>query len=164
MKGGITANSGSLVTAALLLIAVLCTAAAAATVAEVTQALTCPCGCNMVVSACEGSMECTAAARITDQVTRMVHQGRSKEEIVSEFVRTHGERILAAPTKEGFNLTAWILPFGAILIAGVLVYVFLARCLAARAHTLQTRTVAPPGQGDSEYWIRMEKELRQREV
>ena len=42
-------------------------------------------------------------------------------DILQDFVSQYGEKVLAAPTKSGFNLTAWILPFAALLIAGILV-------------------------------------------
>ncbi len=163
MKARHAANLALSVCTALVLIAVLCSAAPAATVAEVTRALSCPCGCGMLVSACEGSMQCTAATGITAEVSRMVQDGWSKEKILADLVSTHGERILAAPTKEGFNLTAWILPFAVILIAGALVYLFLSRCLTARRRASESRT-APQSELDSEYWVRMEKELQQREL
>jgi hypothetical protein len=44
----------------------------ALTVAEITKDLTCDCGCNMVVSACEGTMECSPARQITDQVAQLI--------------------------------------------------------------------------------------------
>jgi len=36
----------------------------------------------MIVSACEGSMECAPAKEITDQVAQMIERGQSKEEII----------------------------------------------------------------------------------
>lgn len=96
--------------------------ALSATVDEITQELTCTCGCNMVVSACEGAMECSAANQIKAQVMEMLNQGKSKEEILRSFVSRHGEKILSAPTKKGFNLTAWVFPFFAILLGGVILF------------------------------------------
>ena len=40
---------------------------------------------------------------------------------------TYGETLLAAPTKKGFNLTAWVTPFLAILVGGCLVVLTLIR-------------------------------------
>ena len=95
------------------------------TASEITQALTCTCGCNMLVSACEGSMECTAAKQITDEVANMIAKGYSKDQIIRNFQDKHGEKILAAPTKKGFNLTAWIIPFLALILGGGGIYLFL---------------------------------------
>ncbi len=88
------------------------------TVGEIAQELTCTCGCNMVVSACEGTMDCSAAADIKNQILAKLSIGQSKEEIIAFFVSRHGEKILSAPTKRGFNLTAWVLPF-AVFIFGI---------------------------------------------
>jgi cytochrome c-type biogenesis protein CcmH len=118
------------------------TPALALTAGEITQGLTCICGCNMVVSACEGSMECGPAKEITDQIIQMIEKGRSKENIIQYFVGTHGEKILAAPTKKGFNLTAWILPFIAIILGAGVIYIFIDKSLISRKD-------AADGLGDS---------------
>jgi cytochrome c-type biogenesis protein CcmH len=89
----------------------------------------------MLVSACEGSMECAPAKKITEQVVQMIEKGQSKEEIIQYFVRTNGERILAAPTKKGFNLIAWVLPFLAIILGAGAIYVFIDKCLTYKKDT-----------------------------
>ena len=96
-----------------------------ATVGEIAQELTCTCGCNMVVSACEGTMECGAAADIKNQIVAKLDNEQSKEEILSFFVSRDGEKILSSPTKRGFNLTAWVLPFAAIIFGIWVVYALL---------------------------------------
>jgi cytochrome c-type biogenesis protein CcmH len=106
--------------------------AMALTVSEITKDLTCTCGCNMVVNACGGTMDCEPARKISAEVVKMIDNGETKAEIINYFVQTEGEKILAAPTKKGFNLTAWILPFVAILFGGAGIYVFLNRCLSSR--------------------------------
>ncbi len=129
------------------------------TVGEITQALTCTCGCNMLVGACEGSMECTAAKNITAQVNQLIDEGRSKDEIITSLVKIYGERILAAPTKKGFNLIAWIIPFFAILLAGGGIYFFLNRCLDSGRDSSQV--MDSPGQKqnpDQKYLDQFENE------
>lgn len=95
------------------------------TVGEIAQALTCTCGCNMLVSACEGTMECGAAEDIKNQIMEKLNSGMSKDEVLSFFVNRYGERILSSPTPRGFNLTAWILPFAAVIFGIGTVYVLL---------------------------------------
>lgn len=133
-----------------------------ATVGEITQALTCTCGCNMVVGACEGAMECSAAKSITEEVTRLVSEGKSKDEIIRYFVEKNGERILAAPTKKGFNLTAWILPFFLIILGGGLLYLFLTRCLTHKGAKTDPKK-APDDMApiDKKYLDRIETELKE---
>jgi cytochrome c-type biogenesis protein CcmH len=41
------------------------------------------------------------------------------EQIIQQQVEKHGETVLSAPTKKGFNLTAWVVPFGALLVGGL---------------------------------------------
>ena len=102
------------------------------TASEITRGLTCTCGCNMVVAACEGSMECGAAAQITREVEQMVEEGRTKQEILQYFVNKYGETILAAPTKEGFNFLAWVLPFMVLALGVGGIYLFIDRALGSR--------------------------------
>jgi cytochrome c-type biogenesis protein CcmH len=127
-----------------------------ATVNDIAQALTCTCGCNMLVSACEGTMECTAAANIKDQILAKLNAGLPKEEIIASFVSRHGEKILSAPTKRGFNLTAWVLPFVAILLGVALLYVLL-KSWASHEKPLQKEVSFK--EEDKAYLDRIEKEL-----
>jgi cytochrome c-type biogenesis protein CcmH len=135
--------------------------ALALTVGEITKDLTCTCGCNMVVSACEGTMECDPAKQITDEAARLINEGRSKDEIIRYFVQTKGERILAAPTKKGFNLTAWILPFLAIVIGGLGLIAFLNKCLSTRKDTADgAEYLDKAPTTDKKYLDQFEKELK----
>ncbi len=101
------------------------------TASEITRGLTCTCGCNMVVAACEGSMECGPAAEITKEVEQMVEEGRTKQEILQYYVNKYGETILAAPTKEGFNFLAWVLPFMVLALGVGGIYLFIDRALGS---------------------------------
>lgn len=129
-------------------------------VGEITQELTCTCGCNMLVSACEGAMECSAADRIRAQVMEKLNQGQSKAEIIGYFVNRYGEKILSVPTKKGFNLTAWILPFFVLASAGGMLYFTLKRWYSMGGKLEEGRT--SPGRGDLEekYLERFEQELK----
>lgn len=139
--------------------------ATATTVGEITQALTCTCGCNMVVGACEGAMECSAAKSITEEVTRLVSEGKSKDEIIGYFVQKNGERILAAPTKKGFNLTAWILPFFLIVLGGGLLYMFLTRCVIHRRPGTPQKSAADRKESiDRQYLDKLEAELKEYDI
>lgn len=133
----------------------------ALTSGEITKGFTCTCGCNMLVSACEGSMQCTPAKEITDQVAQMIETGQSKEEIIQYFVNTKGEKILAAPTKKGFNLTAWILPFLAIILGAAGIYGFIDKCLACRQDTDdESKNSVKKQVYEGKYLARFEKELK----
>ena len=55
------------------------------------------------------------AEQIRKEVRSMVAAGKSRDEILDYYVAEYGERILAAPRAKGFNLTAYILPWVALL-------------------------------------------------
>jgi len=130
------------------------------TVGEITQELTCTCGCNMVVSACEGAMECGAADRIKAQVMEKLKLGQSKEEIIGYFVNLYGEKILSAPTKKGFNLAAWILPFFAIVSGGGFLYLTLKRWYSMGGERGEGRNSVDRGKVEEKYLERFEEELK----
>lgn len=85
---------------------------------EIKKSLACQCDCNMTVDVCEGAMACDSAEKLTQQVKELIGDGKSKNQVLASFVSRYGETILSAPTKRGFNLTAWVLPFVALFIAG----------------------------------------------
>lgn len=130
------------------------------TVGEITQELACTCGCNMVVSACEGAMECSAAGGIKAQVMEKLNQGQSKEEIIGYFVNLYGEKILSAPTKRGFNLTAWILPFFALVSGGGILYLTLKRWRSVGGEPEEGRKTVGQGKVEEKYLERFEGELK----
>ena len=93
--------------------------AAAVTTKEIEEALTCQCGCGLTVHSCN-HLQCGSGIPLKQEVQSLVSQGLSRDEILLRFRDKYGEKILSAPTAEGFNLTAWILPF-VVLAGGVAV-------------------------------------------
>lgn len=90
------------------------------------------------------------------QIREALAQGQSEQEILQAYVATYGERILAKPTKEGFNLLAWVLPFFALLAGGYLLWRFLHR------HVEPARApVATAMNANDPYMQRLEKELQE---
>ena len=100
---------------ALLTLALACGPAAAASKADVDVVgaqLVCYCGCSgLTVKACT----CGTADAIRDKINGQLDSGLSTDEVVSVWVEERGEQILAVPTREGFNLVGWFLPFVATL-------------------------------------------------
>ena len=86
---------------------------------DIKNSLVCNCECGMTVSACEGAMSCGTAKKLTDEARIYLNYGLSKDAILGAFVERYGEEILAAPTKKGFNLVAWILPFAVLGTVGL---------------------------------------------
>jgi cytochrome c-type biogenesis protein CcmH len=88
---------------------------------EIQNALACYCGCGMTIQGCLGGMICSESKTVSKEVAALLQNGKAKPEVIQAMVAQYGERILAAPTKEGFNLAAWILPFVALLAGGLIV-------------------------------------------
>lgn len=83
------------------------------TVEDVAGQLICLCGCNKMLNVCDMQ----TAQEMKDIIATKLDEGLDKSEIVDYMTNTYGEQVLAAPTKRGFNLTAWLAPF-ALLGAG----------------------------------------------
>jgi cytochrome c-type biogenesis protein CcmH len=49
------------------------------------------------------------------QIRKQIAAGRTKDQIENYFVAELGPQVLAVPRSSGFDLLAWLLPFGAIL-------------------------------------------------
>src|SRR3989304_198516 len=89
--------------AAMLAIVALATPVYAAVASkDVEKQLMCQCGCTMVVDVCD----CETANQMRDKIAELIDQGQDKNQIVAYFVSQHGEKILSAPPKKGFNLVA----------------------------------------------------------
>lgn len=122
---------------------------------SITKELVCQCGCLSVLDSCAHA-ECSSRDEMTQTVAQKVAAGESREQIIQYFVNLYGEQVLSAPTKQGFNLTAWITPFAAIIFGGGIIYVALKAWLQ-RGQTSPVTTAAP--EADDEYRRRLEKEL-----
>jgi len=89
-------------------------ALAADDVEGITGELLCQCGCTMIVNVCD----CDTANQIRQVVRDKLAAGQTRQQIMDNFVGQYGEKVLGSPKKEGFNLTAYVLPFAAITAGG----------------------------------------------
>ncbi|MDZ7362663.1 MAG: cytochrome c-type biogenesis protein CcmH [candidate division KSB1 bacterium] len=131
---------------------------------EIQNGLACYCGCGMTIQGCLGGMTCSESRTVSKQVATLLQNGKGKAEVLQAMVAQYGEKILAAPTKEGFNLTAWILPFVALAVGGLIV----ARIISHwKQQTPQKMPAAAPVANPEEktaldpYQERLERELRE---
>jgi cytochrome c-type biogenesis protein CcmH len=53
-------------------------------------------------------------------IARLIDEGQSKEEIKDALVAEYGEEVLAQPRGEGFNLSAYVVPIVAFIVAVIL--------------------------------------------
>jgi cytochrome c-type biogenesis protein CcmH/NrfF len=99
---------------------------AKATVDDVSQGLTCQCGCGLTVANCNHP-ECSFSVPLRGEISRMLDQGMDRTAIIAIYRTKFGEKILSAPTTEGFNLLAWVMPFFALVVGGGFIVLMLGR-------------------------------------
>lgn len=105
-----------MILAVLLVCAAPVTVLAASQMANLENALMCKCDdkCGKVLINCT----CDTSKETRKTLMAKLESGLTVEQIVQQYVDKYGETILSAPTKTGFNLSAWIMPFAALVIGG----------------------------------------------
>jgi cytochrome c-type biogenesis protein CcmH len=77
---------------------------------------------EIVCPTCRTTLELSNAP-IAEQMKSFIREriaaGDTKSEIKDKLVALFGERVLAEPPKKGFDLLAWVLPLGGILVGGL---------------------------------------------
>src|SRR3989338_7666262 len=106
-------------------------AAMALVVSDVAKEFVCNCGCNKMLTDCD--MQC--GEQLRGVIAAKIGEGWDKPRIMDMLVRNYGEKLLAAPTKSGFNLTAWVPPFAVILVGGVMISLTVGEWVARRRAT-----------------------------
>tara|TARA_B100001123_G_scaffold397227_1_gene480278 strand:- start:316 stop:798 length:483 start_codon:yes stop_codon:yes gene_type:complete len=84
---------------------------------DLENALMCKCDdkCGKVLINCT----CSTSDKTRTKFTKMLESGLTVEQIIKSQIDEYGETVLSAPTKFGFNLTAWVMPFVALFAGGV---------------------------------------------
>ncbi len=138
-------------------------ARATTTVEEVTEGLTCQCGCGLTVANCNHP-QCSFSVPIRTEVAGMLAKGKTRPQIIAFYRSKFGEKILSAPTAQGFNLLAWVMPFLAVALGGGLIVMMFGRwrrqspSLPAGPEAVEQRV----GPVDPELKQRLEEEVRGR--
>lgn len=128
---------------------------------QIQESLICTCECNMTVAACEGSMNCVTAKKLTEEGEFLISNHLTEAQILDVFVMRYGEAILASPTKSGFNLIAWVLPYLVLGTIGFGVTQLLRRW--AQSPGERRRAYPSPGakSGSKEYEQQLDAYLRE---
>lgn len=95
---------------------------ASSRVDKLSHQLMCTCGCSQLLGECDHA-GCPNRDKELGELTADVSSGMGDQQIFNEFVARYGATVLAAPTKHGFDLVAWIAPFavfGAALLGTIL--------------------------------------------
>jgi cytochrome c-type biogenesis protein CcmH/NrfF len=88
---------------------------------DVSNKIMCLCGCNAVLEECP-HQDCSWGIPAKNLITEDLAKGETPNQIIKYFVATYGEKVLAAPSKSGFNALAWITPFIVLIVGAVAVY------------------------------------------
>jgi cytochrome c-type biogenesis protein CcmH/NrfF len=84
------------------------------TLPDVEDEVMCPiCGTALNLSAAP------QADRERAFIRRQIAAGKTKDEIKDALVAQYGDQVLAEPPKSGFDLTAWLVPGAAIVLAAL---------------------------------------------
>ena len=133
------------------------------TLAAISQGLTCQCGCGLTVANCNHPT-CSFSVPVREQIESMIGQGKSGAQIIAFYRQKYGEKILSAPTTEGFNMVAWVMPFLVVVLGGAVI-VYTAnrwRSLPAAGGTsAESRPESDSPQFDAELKDRLAHEIRE---
>jgi cytochrome c-type biogenesis protein CcmH len=109
-----------------------------------------------MLSICE-MQGCHSATPMRKEVREKLAEGESKEAILASFVDRFGLIVLSAPPTSGFHLSAWIMPFVALLTGAYIAK----RVLASwKRQTAETDAGPPPPEISGEQQARIERELK----
>jgi len=128
-----------------LLLALLLVAPALAdrpTQQEIEESLTCQCGCGLTVHSCN-HIQCSSGEPIKKEVAERLARGEDKDTILAAFRARYGEKVLSAPTFQGFNWFAWVTPFAAVLAGGLGLALVIRRRAGERSGPVEP--ARPPG-------------------
>ena len=90
----------------------------------------CVCGCNQILLECN-HVGCTYSDRMRGELMASLDRGDSDDLTLQSFVQKYGTTVLAAPTRQGFNRVAWIIPY-LVLVLGLLGTMFIVRAWRGR--------------------------------
>jgi cytochrome c-type biogenesis protein CcmH len=129
---------------------------------QVSEGLTCQCGCGLTVANCN-MPTCGFSVPMRREIDGMIAKGMSRAQIIAYYRRQYGEKVLSAPTTEGFNILAWTMPFIALALGGGLMVIAVGRW---HSHPPTAPSDSKPGAKpptfDPELRRKLEKELEER--
>ena len=131
------------------------------TVQDVSEGLTCQCGCGLTVANCNHP-NCSFAVPARKEIATMIATGMSRAEIIAAFRKKYGEKVLSAPTTEGFNILAWTAPFIALGAGVLVVLITMGRWRTAAPQPASSAPEPPVTDDDSRLREQLERELRER--
>ncbi len=132
-------------------------AGAGALLQDLENQLMCKCDdkCGKVLINCT----CATSDKTRAKFSKMLESGLTVEQIVKMQVDEYGETVLSAPTKFGFNLTAWMTPFVALVAGGFGVRKVLQAWVGKKGECYSIETPAATSEISEKYSKRLKDEL-----
>jgi len=107
--------------------------------------------CGMNLADCPAS----SAEEMRNQITQMLEQGKSKQDIINFYTNLYGTKILAEPPKTGIFAAVWVMPAVAV-IAGV----FLVQAVVRKRKQKENYHIKNQVSVDENTVVEIEKELK----
>lgn len=111
--------------------------------------------------------ELQACIQMREVIAEKLIAGESKEQIKAYFVQQYGDVVLGQPSREGFNLIAWIFPvLAAVVGLGWVAYLISTwrrrrPAQQAASHEVTSHEATTTKPASDEYLARVEQELKQ---
>ncbi|WNF37116.1 cytochrome c-type biogenesis protein CcmH [Bacillaceae bacterium IKA-2] len=86
---------------------------------------------------------CATKQRYYGEISELLNEGKTKEEVLDYYYSMYGEEGLIAPKKKGFSLTAWLTPFVVLGIAGFALFIGLKKMIKNQKSPLFEETREP---------------------
>lgn len=115
---------------------------------ELGHRLMCVCGCGQILLECN-HVGCKYSDTMRAELMAGVERGESDDLTLQGFVQKYGTTVLAAPTQQGFNRLAWIMPYLA-LVLGLITVSLIVRAWKNRPLVLPADAVRPVSGGELE--------------
>ena len=127
---------------------------------EIAKEVYCPVCENTPLDVCETR----ACADWRELIRTKLGEGQSKQQIFEYFATQYGDRVLASPPKEGFNLILWTWPIFALALGAILFGRYLRQLNTATEQAQPKKVAATTDRpaSDDDYIARIEKELSER--
>ena len=79
---------------------------------------------SLMASCFHGTVYEHGNKEMEEQIASFVSAGRTKDYIINFYTNKYGERILAMPEAEGFNMFAWLAPIMIFILGGVVMFAY----------------------------------------
>ena len=79
---------------------------------------------SLMASCFHGTVYEHGNKEMEEQIASFVNAGRTKDYIINFYTNKYGERILAMPEAEGFNMFAWLAPIMIFILGGMVMFAY----------------------------------------